>query len=149
MFTISHISENWWGIALYVIVLYSLYILYRETTRIEEGLQSGNISIPDELKVQACHGIKRSLEANTNLIERFEKAQAVGSLADTKTVINVFTAKWNELDCETIVKENPLAVVHLPNVEDIREEITQRVTATINAEIEANKNSAKPSTPPT
>ena len=146
MFTTSHILENWWGISLYLCVLYILYILYRETTRIEEGLQSGNISIPDELKVQACHGIKRSLEANTQLIERFELAQAVGSLADTKSVINTFTSKWHELDCETIVKENPLAVVHLPNVEDIREEITERVTASINAQIEANKQPSKPPT---
>lgn len=152
MFTTSDILEkiyqNWWGIALYAIVLYILYIIYRETTRIQEGLQSGNIVISDELKVHACHGIKRSLEANTNLIEGFEKAQAVGSLADTKNLIGIFTSKWNEMDCETIVRENPLEVIHMINADDIREEITERVTAKINAEIEAKKkDTAKASLP--
>ena len=143
MFTTSDILEkiyqNWWGIALYTLVLYILYIIYRETTRIEEGLQSGNVVISDELKVYACHGIQRSLQANTKLIEGFEKAQAVGSAADTKSLIGIFTAKWNELDCETLVKENPLEVIHMLNADDIREEITERVTAKINAQIEANK----------
>jgi len=156
MFTTSDILEkiyqNWWGIALYIGVLYILYIVYREFTRIEEGLQSGNIVISDELKVYACHGIQRSLEANINLIEGFEKAQAVGSLADTKSLIGVFNSKWNEMDCETIVKENPLPVVHMVNADDIRAEITERITAKINAEIEAKnkeseeKNTAKSST---
>lgn len=122
---------------MYTIILYVLYIIYRETTRIQEGLQSGNIVIADELKVYACHGIQRSLEANSKLIEGFEKAQAVGSLADTKNLIGVFTSKWHEMDCETLVKENPLPVVHMLNADDIREEITERVTAKINAEIEA------------
>jgi len=141
MFTTSDILEkiyqNWWGITLYAVVLYILYIIYREFTRIEEGLQSGNIVISDELKVYACHGIQRSLEANTKLIEGFEKAQAVGSLADTKSLIGIFTSKWAEMDCETLVKENPLPVVHMLDADDIREEITERVTAKINAEIEA------------
>jgi hypothetical protein len=141
MFTTSDILEkiyqNWWGITLYAVVLYILYIIYREFTRIEEGLQSGNIVISDELKVYACHGIQRSLEANTKLIEGFEKAQAVGSLADTKSLIGIFASKWAEMDCETLVKENPLPVVHMLDADDIREEITERVTAKINAEIEA------------
>jgi len=142
MFTTSDILEkiyqNWWGITLYVLVLYNLYIIYREFTRIEEGLQSGNIVISDELKIYACHGIKRSLEANIKLLEGFEKAQAVGSLADTKSLIGVFNSKWAEMDCETLVKENPLPVIHLVDADDIREEITERVTAKINAQIEAN-----------
>ena len=141
MFTTSDILEkiyqNWWGITLYAVVLYILYIIYREFTRIEEGLQSGNIVISDELKVYACHGIQRSLEANTKLIEGFEKAQAVGSLADTKSLIGIFTSKWAEMDCETLVKKNPLPVVHMLDADDIREEITERITAKINAEIEA------------
>jgi hypothetical protein len=147
MFTTSDILEkiyqNWWGIALYTIILYVLYIIYRETTRIQEGLQSGNIVISDELKLYACHGIQRSLEANTKLIEGFEKAQAVGSLADTKSLIGVFTSKWHEMDCETLVKENPLPVVHMINADDIREEITERITAKINAEIESKNKAAE------
>jgi hypothetical protein len=79
------------------------------------------------------------LESNRNLVEGYEKAHAVGSLADVKGVINTFMAKWNELDCETLVKENPLPVVHLPNMADLTAEVTERVTAKINAQIEANR----------
>ena len=147
MFTTSDIFEkiyqNWWGIALYVVILYTLYVIYHTVTNLEEGFASGNIVIPDQLKIYACHGIKRSLDTNNNLIEGFQKRDAIGSLADVKTVINAFTAKWNELDCETLVKENPLPVVHMLNVDDIREEITERVTAKINAQIEANRKAAE------
>ena len=133
------IYENWWGITLYVITLYIIYSIYQSVTTIQEGFESGNVVIPEELKKYACHGIKRTLEANNNLLEGYENAGAIGSLADVKSIINTLTSKWNEMDCERIVLENPLPVVHMLTTADVVEEVTERVTAQINAEIEAKK----------
>jgi hypothetical protein len=147
MFTTSDILEkiyqNWWGIVLYLGVLCILYNIYRLITRLEEGFSSGNIPIQEGFKPHACQGIKLSMEANKKLVERYEAAQAVGSLADVKEVIKIFSAKWLELDCDTILENNPIPVVHLPNMEDLTAEITKTVTAKINAEIEAKKAEAE------
>ena len=91
------IYENWWGITLYVITLYIIYSIYQSVTTIQEGFESGNVVIPEELKKYACHGIKRTLEANNNLLEGYENAGAIGSLADVKSIINTLTSKWNEI----------------------------------------------------
>ena len=147
MFTISDILEkiyqNWWGLALYFGVVCILYIVEREYTRVMEGFENGHTSMTETQKIYACQGIKYTIDANTKLIEGYTQSQAVGMLADTKKLLTLITGKWNEMNCEKLLLDNPMPVVHLPNVKELTAEITQKVTAKINAAIEAKKAEAE------
>jgi hypothetical protein len=143
MFTISDIFEkiyqNWWGILLYFFTFYLLYRLYKTTNDILEGFTTGNITIPEEYKSHACYGIRETLSANKKLIEGFREKHAVESLADTNSLIELLTTKWNQMNCEQVLAEHPMPHVHMPNMADLEEEIKKKVTAEIEAAIAAKE----------
>ena len=146
MFTTSDIFEkiyqNWWGILLYCLILWTLYTIYNISNTTLEGFESGNIKVPDEYKAHLCYGIKQTLDGNKSLIEGLTERHAAESLEDVNNLISMLTGRWNEFDCETVLSGNPIPLIHIPNRADIEEAIKDKVTAQIEAAI-AVKEAAK------
>ena len=126
------VVQSWWSILLYVV---AVAIIYSLTNSISEGFQSSANNLSENLKANLCYGLRQSLQANKSLLVGFKERYAVDSLRSAEQLITSFTEKWNEIDCETILTNTPMAVLDLPNREDIEEKIKEEVTTKLKAKL--------------
>lgn len=70
-------------------------------------------------KIQACHGILKSLRANKGILAEYEQKNAVNSMEHTKELIEHFTNASNTFGCDAISATHPIPDVLIPNRDDV------------------------------